>query len=200
MKFLALTLSILITMASVPAFAQPGTQSVTTQRPLSQTSSYLESPLDTPLSRLLAQSEETSTSDEAVLEGLDAQILALGQEIQAVSLTAPIVWTSIGVGMMGGGLGFAVGYKSECDRLDGCSDDSEDTAVLISGIAAGVGAVTAIIGGIHWSSRLKERRKLDGLRKELRDERNRIDGSLVSMHFGSKVRHGNQYLTLNLTF
>lgn len=206
MKALSSLLAFLMTFASLPAFAFPDGESASDRSsiPVSEAWPAIPSPLESPLGRLIAQNEPEAPNQERIRE-IDREIAALADERRLISLTGPIIVTSVGLGFLVGGGALALLAEAACedakdDPGKDCNENAKDDLVLGGAIMAGVGGLVAIIGGVTWSRRTSERGKIDRKQLELRDERRSLSQSLASLRLGTMSRRGHHYVTLGFDF
>jgi hypothetical protein len=163
--------------------------------------SEFDSPFDSKLGRLLAQ-EDTSDPRLAVV---DARIAEIDRERSAIRLTGPVIVSSIGAGILVGGVVGVAAVKKRCDDAkddpsEDCDEDEADTLKLALGIVAGIGGVMTLVGGISIISRTGARSRLDKEKDNLRNEPGTLIDTLASGKLGSRSQNGNPLLTMSFDF
>ncbi len=198
MRPLAVLLALAMTTVSLPAMAKPEQIRINAfeQGALPR----IPSSLDSPLGRMIAQNDETDPNS-ARIEELDQRIAELMQERRKTRATGPAVVTVVGAGLTVGGIAGIIYAKDVCDDPGkDCNESAKDTLNVVFGIAAGIGGLMAIGGGVAWSGRLAKRRDIDREQEKLRKERRSLTDSLAAMRLGTHARAGSRYITLGFDF
>ncbi len=90
----------------------------------------------------------------------EAEIQALQDERDRISLTGPIIGVAAGAVILQGGLSTIISTQYNCPGYWDCSDETRWGLTAGSGAAIVVGAITLAIMGPRLSERLKARREL----------------------------------------
>ena len=129
---------------------------------------------------------------------IDLRLEALDARRAEISTDGPKAATVIGlIGVIGGGI--AIGVGATCtDQFDECGDQ---VAAVVGGITLiGLGAATALIGGIMWQTRVNRRNEIDAERESLMKERDGLAAALSRLELRSPRRDRTQFVTLGVRF
>lgn len=170
MKSWALLLSLLLTLAGCPAWAESENASAPDRR----------KEIDLHIEALDARRAEISMTGPKT-----ATLLGLG--------TMLVGGIMLGVGLAS--CNDAVEYAGEC----GGQGSGIGVAGAGGGLLV-VGGVTALIGGVVWAMRTDQRDQIDAERESLIEERDGLAATLSRLELRSPYRDGTQFVTLGVRF